>query len=190
MIEARVGELSLLQTPVDNQMIAEAQRMREARDRLYGNIFHERATDQRWVGDLGEIVFDRWLTNSRVPHDWANDDRAAPGNWDFAIGATTIGVKTVKRKVPIRADYTAQITARHANEAEHVFFLCYQEPARIIWLLGGATMQHYLDHATYYGAGAKVHANYTVRAGHEIYNGPIRCLTSPATWLRAVATGT
>lgn len=38
-----------------------AKQMRAERDRQYGNIYTEAATDERWVGDLGEMVFNSWF---------------------------------------------------------------------------------------------------------------------------------
>jgi hypothetical protein len=38
-----------------------ARAIRAERDRQYGNIFTEESTDERWVGDLGEMAFDNWF---------------------------------------------------------------------------------------------------------------------------------
>ncbi|MFC4160727.1 hypothetical protein [Chitinimonas lacunae] len=36
------------------------------RNRQYGNIYAEAATDERWVGDLGEMVFNSWLKHEGI----------------------------------------------------------------------------------------------------------------------------
>lgn len=38
-----------------------AKQVRAKRDRQYGTIYTEAATDERWVGDLGEMVFNTWF---------------------------------------------------------------------------------------------------------------------------------
>jgi hypothetical protein len=100
--------------------------VRADRDRQYGNIFKEAKTDERWVGDLGEMVFDAWLKSKRVNgFVWIQDDVA--GKADFVLPVNVrVGVKTVKRMVAPRDDYIAQITARHAEELiEQFFFMSY-----------------------------------------------------------------
>jgi hypothetical protein len=174
--------------PVSDAVVAEAQRIRAERDARYGNIFAEAESDLRWVGEVGEICFDRWLQRQGVEREWILDHAA--GRPDFVIGATAVGVKTVKRGVPMRPDYTAQITAGHAREpVDQFFFACYEVPRRRLVLLGGIARDRFLAHARYYRAGEKVHASYTVRPGHEIYNIEVRHLTSPAGWLRSISGG-
>jgi len=40
---------------------ARAKQIRTERDRQYGNIYTEATTDERWVGDLGEMAFNSWF---------------------------------------------------------------------------------------------------------------------------------
>lgn len=166
-----------------NERWAKAKRIE--RDQLYGNIYQETATDERWVGDLGELVFDKWLKHNRVEgYAWILDEAAGAPDFQFASGIR-IGVKTVKRKVPPREGYTAQITARHTEEPiEQFFFMTYEIAQRCMWLLGGIDKQGFLDGARHYSAGSQVHANYTIREGHEIYNIDIGKLVPPREWLR------
>jgi hypothetical protein len=150
---------------------------------LYGNIFQEKDTDLRWVGEIGEICFDQWArSTTKLPVEWVKDNAA--GRPDFRIGEIPLGMKTVKRKEGVKPGYTAQITARHAQEpVEHFFFASYEYPCRRLWLLGGITKVQFLKDARYYQAGEKVHANYTIREGHEIYNIEIAKLMPPAKWI-------
>lgn len=112
----------------------------------------------------------------------------AAGKPDFVTALNIrIGVKTVKRKVPPREDYTAQITARHAEEPiDHYFFMTYEIAQRRMWLLGGIDRVRFLKESRYYGAGEWVHPNYQIRQGHEIYNIEIAKLTSPTCWIAQV----
>lgn len=99
-----------------------AQTIRKKRDELYGNIFTEEESDQRWVGDLGEICFNHRLKqNGLTGFEWHLNN--ATGKPVFTIGQIRIDVKTVKRKVPPRPDYTAQITARHKDHPIDQLFL-------------------------------------------------------------------
>ena len=115
-----------------------AKEMRAQRDLRYENIFMKMATDERWVGDLGEIVFNLWLKDKGVRDvKWVLE--SAAGQPDFVLpSGLRIGVKTVKRKGPPKTDYTAQITARHADEPiDAFFFMSYEIDRHRMWLLGG-----------------------------------------------------
>lgn len=164
----------------------EARRRRAERDRRYGNIFDEYTTDERWVGELGEMVFDRWLSLNEIRAEWILNDAA--GRPDFVLAnGTKVGVKTVKRKVRPRADYTAQITARHADEdVDHFVFMSYEIEKRRMWLLGGIAREPFKEQARYYAAGEQVHRDYQIRPGHEIYNIALARLIAPGDWLASV----
>jgi hypothetical protein len=167
--------------PVKVAWIEQAKRMRETRDEAYRNVFVAKGTDERWVGELGEIVFQAWLDTKKVPHEWFTDDPA--GRADFDVAGSSVGVKTVKRVVPVKTSFTAQITARHAQEpVEQFFFLSYHVPTRSMWLCGGISRARFLAEARYHGPGSRVHANYTIRPGHEIHNISISRLRSPDDW--------
>lgn len=165
----------------------QAKQMRATRDRQYGNIYTEAATDKRWVGDLGEKVFKSWFKHEGIQgFKWVLDDAAGAPDFVTALNIR-IGVKTVKRKVPPREVYTAQITARHAQEPiEHYFFMTYEIDQRRMWLLGGIDRERFLKEARYYGAGEFVHRDYQIRRGHEIYNIEIGKLIPPREWVLQV----
>jgi len=153
--------------------------IREKRDEQYGNIYEETDTDIRWVGDLGEICFNTWLKNNNITNfDWHLENTA--GKPDFTINGTRIDVKTVKRKVPPRLDYTAQITAQHIHSpVDELFFCSYEYQIKRMWLLGGIEKSEFIKKAIFYKAGDKVHENYTIRKGHEIYNTALSHLIEP-----------
>lgn len=164
-----------------------AQRMRERRDIQYRNIYAESASDMRWVGELGEIGFDAWLKHGNShEHQWVLDNAASQPDFVLSSGIT-VDVKTVKRTVPPIMSYTAQITARHAQEPHnHYFFMSYENINRRLWFLGGISREQFLAESRFYSAGEWVHPNYQVRSGHEIYNIGISKLTPPNAWISSV----
>lgn len=168
-----------------------AKRLRLERDLQYGNIYSVAKTDERWVGDLGEMAFKSWLRHEGIEDfDWILD--GAAGQPDFVMtGGARVGVKTVKRKVPPRMGYAAQITARHAEEpVDQFFFLTYEIDRKRMWFLGAIDRGSFLRESRFYGAGEWVHPNYQVREGHEIYNIEIDRLVRPSEWIAQVATQT
>jgi hypothetical protein len=171
---------------VTPDVIAQAKKIRMERDQHYGNIYREEATDLRWVGEIGEICFNSWVRqHTGLSVEWILDHTA--GKPDFRIGEARVGIKTVKRQVAVKPEYTAQITARHAGEpVAHFFFACYEVPRNRLWLLGGITKEDFLANARYYREGEQVHPHYTVRAGHEIYNIELARLTPPDVWLQSL----
>ena len=176
-----------ISVPVAENFELRAKAVRAERDRLYGNIYQEQDTDARWVGDLGEHVFDSWFKHNKIAgYNWIQEDSAGAPDFVTSLGVR-IGVKTVKRKVPPRGHYTAQITAQHAQEpTEQFFFMSYEINRKIMWLLGGVDKQTFLTHAVYHEGGqqgGQVHSSYTVREGHKIYNIAISKLMKPMDWL-------
>jgi len=169
---------------VPQHMINTAKEQRKRRDRRYGNLYLETSTDQRWTGDLGEGIFDYFLSAEKIPHEWQNELEAA-GKPDFFVAGYRVGVKTVKRSGPILSGYTAQISTRHVEEpVEFFFFLSYEYPKKRMWLLGGCSKEFFLQHARSYKAGEQVHEFYTVRPGHAIHNIEIAQLTVPRLWIQ------
>ena len=166
---------------------AHAANIRAQRDRKYGNIFSTQATDARWVGDLGEILLDRWFSQNGLSSQWITEDSA--GNADFILSnGIRLGVKTVKRQGAPAPHYTAQITKRHAKEpVDFYVFLSYDLPRKAMYLLGTLERDLFLKNARYYGPGDAVHANYIIRPGHEIYNIEIEKLR-PASALKTLST--
>ncbi len=70
-----------------------AKQMRAERDRRYRNIYLEAPTDERWVGELGEMVFNSWLEHEGIQgFEWVLDNAA--GRPDFVTATNIrIGVK-------------------------------------------------------------------------------------------------
>jgi len=164
-----------------------AKQIRATRDLQYGNIFAETATDMRWVGDLGEIVFDSWFKHEGIRGlVWVEGNAA--GQPDFVTEQNVrIGVKTVKRQGRPYAGYTAQVTARHGEEpVEQFFFMTYEISQSRMWLLGGIDRERFLKDSRYYGPGEWVHEKYQVRPDQEIRNIGIDQLLPPKEWLKTI----
>lgn len=171
---------------VKRDFVEVAQNVRARRDEQYGNLYKVADTDLRWVGEVGELCFYGWAErNTSMPVVWIKENAA--GAADLLIGGTPVGVKTVKRKVPPTDLYTAQITAKHATEpVSYYFFACYMHEVQEMYLLGGICRDQFLQEARFYRGGEQVHAHYTVREGHEIYNIEIGKLTPPLQWLQSI----
>lgn len=185
MLVTKTSDWIILDVP--DAVEAHAKAMRTERDAQYKNIYQEANTDARWVGDLGEIMLNDWMAAEGLKNfNWLKDNAA--GKPDFITEKQArIGAKTVKRQVTPRLDYTAQVTARHATEpADWFFFMNYVIDRKKLWLLGGIEAARFLQEATYYPAGAQVHQNYTIRAGHEIYNIELTKLIQPKAWLELI----
>jgi len=175
---------------VSDEMIVEAKKIRAKRDEIYGNIYQDRDTDERWVGDLGEIVINHALMLCREYDTiWHNELQAA-GNEDFTFCHLPLEVKTVKRKVPLRPHYKAQITARHIDSpADWLVFLSYEYPVKKMHVKGVMHKDAFKEKAEYYGAGDQVHSAYTIREGHEIYAVGIRDMMPFRKFLRDAMDG-
>jgi hypothetical protein len=166
---------------VNDSDIEKAKVIRERRDRLYPNIYPPSDTDLRWVGDLGELYFRYWLCELQVDFVWLHEDESATHNADFIVEGVRYGVKAVKRKADVKAHYTQGISKQHANEpVDMFFFMSYEYPRKLMWLLGGCTKEFFLANARAHKAGEQVHSNYTIREGHELLNLDVRLLTAPA----------
>ena len=166
---------------ITQRQIDKAIRIRKQRDSQFSNLYQETKTDLRYCGDLGEIIFNSWVKQLKPVWHLNN----AAGKPDFTINDTRIDIKTVKRQSKPKLNYSAQITAKHKNTPiDDLFFMSYEYKINRLWLLGGISKKEFLDKATYYKAGDKVHDHYTIRQGHEIYNAPIKILKPPMEYLK------
>lgn len=158
---------------VSKSQIEEAKKIRSHRDSLYPNLYSENDTDIRWVGDLGEIVINELLSMcSEDGTIWHRDDVA--GKPDFTFFDIDIDVKTVKRSVPIKPEYGAQISAKHKKtKMDYIVFCCYLTKENRMTVLGVIQKERFMSIARFYGPGDVVHESYSIRKGHEIYSVPI-----------------
>lgn len=169
--------------------IERAQAIRRERDaRGYRNFYDPTGKDAPWVGDLGEVIFDPWLRRQGARATWLLD--APIGRPDFVLErkGIRVDVKAVKRNGPPRHDYTAGVTTNQKSaEVDHYFFLSYDMPARVMWLLGGLERECFMAEARHYKGGEWVHANYQIREGHQLSNMGVTMLIRPLDWLAVVA---
>lgn len=167
-MKRKEGWISL---PVDDEVVAYAKRIREDRDKLYGNIYEEADTDMRHVGEIGEFCFDHFVSSYGTGlNKWIVDGKVT-NEADFVFAGKRIGIKTVKRKVDMRMSYGAQITAKHKNEpVDYYFFCCYETHTRQLVLLGGIAKSTFMEGAQHYREGEQVHASYRIREKHGIYS--------------------
>ena len=169
---------------VTDEQIQQAINIRNERDSKYGNIFTEESTDMRYVGEIGEIIVNQALNMvSKENTIWHTEDVIKQP--DFTFCGRTLDVKTVKRQVPIKPWYKAQITARHSEtEMDDLLFTCYEVPKKQLHILGVMEKSEFLRLATYYGEGDFVHDDYQIRKGHEIYAIMISKMTPIREYLR------
>jgi hypothetical protein len=158
-----------ISSPVEGEVIEYAISIRKDRDSKLRNIFQEEGTDMRHVGEVGELAFGHYLNQYRADlTKWLVDGKVT-NQPDFIFAGKKIGVKTVKRKVDMRMDYLAQITARHKDEpVDFLFFCCFETHTKELVLLGGISKQKFLQNGKHWKAGEFVHPNYQIRKGHEI----------------------
>lgn len=190
MAYSKINVHGWISVPIDEKYERLAKQLRAERDKRYRNIFTEVKGDERWVGELGEKVFNSWLKHKEITnYNWI---LARPvGRPDFVLAnGIRIGVKTVKRQDSPQKNYTAQITSRHRDEpADHFFFMSYDIKHHVMWLLGGIDKTSFLEKAHVRNEGELVHANYRVRRGHQIRNIEITKLLKSEDWLNTLVGG-
>lgn len=79
-----------------------AKQMRAERDRQYGHIYAGAATDERWVGGLGEMVFNSWFKHEGI-QGFERELADAADAPDFVTALNTqIRVKTGDDRATVR----------------------------------------------------------------------------------------
>ena len=173
--------------PVDDEIIERAIEIRRSRDKLYKNIFQEKKSDMRHVGEIGEFCFDHFLESYGTGlSKWIVDGKVT-NEADFIFANQRIGVKTVKRTVDMKMSYGAQITAKHKDEpVDYYFFCCYEVHRKRMILLGGIAKSDFLRQAQHYKAGDVMHHSYKIREKHGIYNISVDKLMSPEDFVGSI----
>lgn len=162
----------------------QAKIIRVERDKRYGNIFAIKPTDERWVGDLGEIVFDLYLKSRNIEdYTWIKEDTARKP--DFIIFGQRIELKTAKRQVIPQPFYEGGVQESHVNESkDYFFFNSYEYLKKVMWLVGGIGFQRFKELSTYCPEGTEVHKGFVIRKGAELFNIEFSHLISPDEWLQ------
>lgn len=164
---------------------------RARRDSRYQNRYAPRPGDQRWVGDLGELVFDWWLESLGIARTWILEGPTA-GKTDFVIGGTRVDVKTAHIGAPWKHDpgYGCQAHKEHVEKphSDDFFFAAYEAGRREMLLVGGVTVERFRQGADYFKAGEVViPRRMTLRPDHPgLYMVSEERLTRPGAWLSGV----
>jgi hypothetical protein len=197
--ESEYQRAGLLVYDVPPAWVERAKTWRARRDNDFHDhdVYEREETDERWVGELGEMVFDWWIRSEGVTDlEWITTLPA--GKPDFRIQSARVGVKTVKRRGGFYRGYCGQVSARHIEEpVDSYFFLSYQwclkdpgtgawRACSRMWLAGGVSQRRFrrCAHRTEGPATDPCNPEYRVRAGHTIYNAYERDFTVPREWLR------
>ncbi|MFK4132291.1 hypothetical protein ACI2KR_08355 [Pseudomonas luteola] len=173
--------------PIDDDIIRFAKQIRAERDRQYGNRFIEEKTDRRELGEVGEMAFGHFLEQYRPDlTEWLVYGETA-NKPDFIFAGKRIGVKTVKRGVPMRMNYEVGITEHHKDEpVDYYFFCCYELKTNELVLLGGIEREAFIKKAVLYVGGQNVHSNYKIRPGHRLLNIGVSHLTLPEVFVTKI----
>lgn len=155
---------------VTDEQIQNAQSIRADRDKKYGNLYKEKATDLRWVGDLGEVIINQLLCMCRPKDTVWHLEGDVCGKEDFTFCGKTFDVKTVKRSVPVKLGYMAQISAKHiSTKCDYLVFANYEYKTKKMNILGVMTKEDFIKRSIKFSSGDKVHDKYQIRSNHEIY---------------------
>ena len=143
-----------------DETIEKAKMVRQQRMREFdssSNYIIDKPTDKRWVGDLGEFGFARWLSDHNVDYQWITEGVGhAP---DYIInGCIRLDLKTCPRPTPVKQDwYCVEIGAHNLvpeKAKDWYFFASFQIAEKRLWLLGGMRHQNVLDTARFYPCGS------------------------------------
>jgi len=160
-----------------------AQEMQAEDDAKYraDSPYQPASSDCPWMGKLGEMVFDRYMTILGIEHTWLRENPLHQP--DFIVPLGTVDCKTSKRQVPPKPEYTCGVSTRQLyRTVDWYFFMTYEVPARRMWLLGAIRKENFLCLGKPYAAGDAIHPGYVVRAGNEITNLPMAELATPVLW--------
>jgi len=137
-------------------------------------------SDLQWVGDLGEIGFDRWLHDESVTHDWNGGVDRLP---DFSVLGNAVGLKTRYSKVATRADFYAVVPAQHLDRQQETewFFANYEVGSNRLVLLGGVSAERFREAARFVDTGEPIGP--TTKARNPVWQFDVSLLDAPDRWL-------
>ena len=137
--------------------------------------------ENRWEGQLGEIVFDRFLAGlAGFEYTWLNRERDQMKE-DFRIRGIEIDIKTTGRKWKPKQHWTIGVHQDHAKASRrHFWWVVYQRtPGDMAWVIGGMPSRQFMTVAWFDEEGEQVHRELQVSKGGSMYNINI-CV--PYTW--------
>lgn len=151
-----------------------AKATRRERDQKLRNDFVESASDKRYGGDLGEMMFDKWVRSHTPRYRWLQDiDGKQP---DFEIEGMTVEVKTAKYWKPLDESSFAMVN-RHRVETPYdwFFFTRWDSHTFRIILTGGILAVEFRRKMRWHDRGTQ--GTYVV---------PLSELMDPEAWIELV----
>lgn len=105
--------------------------------------------EKKWVGCLGEIVFEMALVEQKIPYERFTDE-ANPGI-DFRINGWAIDVKTSNGNYAPALEHNRSVDTRQLKMGgtDYYFFMYYMEPTADIYFCGGLSHWQFAKSATH-----------------------------------------
>jgi hypothetical protein len=152
---------------VDAETEQQARAIRARRDLLYQDQgIRISSKPGRWVGDAGEIIFNRYLNMyhaGELVWTWMRGN--AIKDPDFKINGRNVELKTRNSAITPKpySDYCVSVAEFQAKEyrVDDFVFLAYEKNERTMWLLGVATWRHFLARRVFCREGEAIHPKYT-----------------------------
>ena len=162
---------------VDDGAIVRAQAFQATRDTIASK---DRLTDETWAGPLAEEVFDRWLTDRGIDHEWDHDPHEFD-RWDFYVPPWYIDVKCGNCTSEPHLDYACNLKKRQArNVAVSAYVHArYNSQLRELILFGAISKVDFLAEAMFRKKGEVLpQANgQSMTVKHDFYEQEISILT-------------
>lgn len=167
------------------ETVAACEAMLKATDKVKPNSLANIADGaDRAQGYIAEALLDRWLTIQGVEHEW---DGGPNPNPDFVVKGKEVAVRTTAtKKYALDDDQLIYIFEAHARGTRHRFFVGIDKraPTAVYYLLGGTTLEEFLDLAQRFEPGETVCRGFIAR--HPMYVGKVGMLTPPAEWVASL----
>jgi hypothetical protein len=170
-----------VQVEVSQDYVDLAHEMYDERVEIHKNISGLEVGDNIWVGDLGEIVLDEWLTHHGLAHHWGQPDEQLTEP-DFRIGDAIIDAKTSLRNNRPHRHWTVGFPEHQLRKPiGGYFFMVYRPPQwkgepHLVWLLGAIPRKEFEQECTHDKKGDMLSSGFPCRA--SMYNVTIDKLIS------------
>lgn len=132
-------------------------------------------------GYVGEAVFHAWLEQQGVQHVW---NGGADGLPDFVIGGTEVAFRSCATRSTLSKLNYLYIFKAQAHGVQQRFFGYVNRSTGRHYLVGGITLELFLQKARLYEIGEELQPGFIVR--HPMYVRSVACLTEPADWLATI----
>ena len=130
-------------------------------------MYKRQPNDLQWGGDLGEIVFNKWLIRESIEFDWIVEDTG--GQPDFIVPGMRLDIKTRKIDRPIKQWYAGTATEnKNTDFYDHLFFCAYNWKTQVMWLMGYIPKEEFIKKSKFYTSGQKADGIFEVPEGQEV----------------------